>query len=330
MNETTAEQKFEVILEDQNPRLDVYLAGKIEVSRSDLQKHILAGKVLVNGKTVKPSYTIKNADKIELEEITAKEDYHLLANSDIKLNIIFEDEDILILNKPRDIQVHPDTHNQTDSLIQAVAHYYPQIVNVVYNPESEISRLRPGVVHRLDKDTSGVIIMAKNTESLLNLSDQFHSRTVSKKYLALLYGELLEEKRVETYIRRKPVSQNMMGICKDPQLGKLAISIFKPIEVFTYHDEKVTLASCSIETGRTHQIRVHAKYIGNPVLGDPLYYSKTSRKYSLKLGAEHQLLHAQEVSFKHPKTNELVTFSAPVPADFEAIEATLRSGNPHK
>ena len=311
--------EFLINLDDEGKRLDSFLAEELKISRSDLQKHILAGKVLVNNRAVKSSYKLKNLDIIQAENILPKIERPLTLSSEVKLDILFEDEDIIVINKQSGIQVHPDAHNQENTLVQAVAFHYPEIVTAIYDPNSEVSKLRPGVVHRLDKDTSGVIVFAKNVTALHNLAEQFHNRTIHKKYLTLLYGELKEEKRVETYIRRKSFNQNMMGVTLDPELGKLAISNFSPIKTFKIQKEVITLAECQIETGRTHQIRVHAKYISLPVLGDPIYWSKSSHKLSQKLNIQRQLLHAKELEFTHPRTGEKVRFTAPEPEDFLQI-----------
>jgi 23S rRNA pseudouridine1911/1915/1917 synthase len=302
-------------------RLDVAVAtAEPTISRSRHQRLIESGNVTVDGIVetkckilVQPGSTIVfTPPEVEPE--------HPIAEA-LPLSILFEDESILVINKAAGMVVHPNDFHEHNTLVQAVLAIRPEIVSAVYDPENRVSRLRPGVVHRLDKDTTGVIVFAKNREALLNLSAQFQNHTTKKEYIALVYGKYTDKQTITAPIRRRGGGdKNRMGASHDPEDGREAITHFAPIKTWipyaAWPQEMVTKVSVRIETGRTHQIRVHAKFIGHPVLGDILYGNKPSIKLSEKLGIERQLLHAASLTIQHPVSNESLTFTAPLSSDF--------------
>lgn len=302
-------------------RLDAFLASQEpEISRSLIQKLIKEEKVLINAKVItKTSYSVEEGDTIS---VTYTEKTNRAISQDIPLEILFEDDDLLVLNKATDMIVHPNEETETGTVVNALLHHRPEIQNAVYDPESAISQIRPGIVHRLDKETTGALLVAKNTETLLNLSAQFQDHSVKKEYLALVYGTITEEETVHNTMRRKPFKRNMMGVAKDGE-GREAITHFIPIAHFEYRKQSLTLVRCRIETGRTHQIRVHAKYRGHPIIGDGLYTNKLAQAVSKFLNVDRQLLHAESLEFTHPKTKERIHIEAPLPVDFATVLTKL-------
>lgn len=302
-------------------RLDVLVAQQEgSYSRVKIQRLIEEGNVTLNNQVcLSPKHGVKAGDVIAFTPPPA-EPTQLEAHA-IDLDILFEDEHLLVINKPAGMIVHPNSFYEQKTLVQAVLALYPEVARAVYDPENEISRLRPGIVHRLDKDTSGVIVVAKTEAALKNLAEQFHNHTTEKTYTAILYGTLTEKKTIDAPIRRKGGGdKNRMGASHDPEEGRAAVSHIKPIKSWTpstkWPQETVTLVEVVIETGRTHQIRVHSKFIGYPVMGDTLYGNKPSIRLSEKLGITRQLLHATTLAFTHPITGERLRFTAPLPQDF--------------
>jgi 23S rRNA pseudouridine1911/1915/1917 synthase len=299
-------------------RLDAYLATQIsELSRSQIQKLIILGQVTVNAEICKPRHILKETDALIVHIPDPKQG---LTAEDHSLDILFEDDEILVINKPAGMVVHPQLAEEQGTLVHALLHYYPALRDVVYDPEQLLSTLRPGIVHRLDKDTSGVIIVAKTIPTLHALSEQFRNHTTHKTYTALVFGQVPEATTVHNWIVRKAARENMMGVSKMNGVGREAITHFTPEELFT----NATLLGCRIETGRTHQIRVHCKYTGHPVLGDTLYANKSSEKLSEKLGITRQMLHATSLTILHPTSGKAMTFTAPLPSDMEAAIEVLR------
>jgi 23S rRNA pseudouridine1911/1915/1917 synthase len=223
--------------------------------------------------------------------------------------------------------VHPQRIEDRGTLVQALLHYDEKIKEAIYDPNSAISRMRPGIVHRLDKDTSGVLVVAKNRDALTILAQQFQKHLVIKDYTALVYGDLAEKKVIHTNLGRKKADHKSLMAAKPLQSsGREAISTFFPEKFFVYSptSEKVTLLGCRIETGRTHQIRVHAKYGGYPVLGDSLYRTKLSQGLSQKLGIERQMLHASKLKFSHPESGKRVEFEVELPEDMLQVLTKLK------
>lgn len=295
-------------------RLDKFLAGHLpHFSRSRIQRLIEEGHVSVHSEQVtSPKYVLKEREEVRFAEPEPDPDFPAAENH--PLEIIFEDEHLMVVNKPAGMVTHPNTFHDQGTLVQAILGMRPEVATAIYDPSNAVSRLRPGIVHRLDRDTSGLIIVAKTRPALLNLAEQFHKRTVTKTYETILYGRLGEERTVNAPIHRKGgSSSSIMVASHDPGQGRTAITHFKPVQTWApyqkWPEEVVTRVEARIETGRTHQIRVHAKFIGHPVLGDQLYGNKPSQKLSEKLGLEAQLLRAVAISFHHPVTGKVMGFS---------------------
>jgi len=308
-----------VLPEEAGQRLDTLLATLFpEQSRGFWQRAIEEGQITVNGKSVKSKLALKEGQEITIQ--LPKNDQQLTPIN-FPIPVLYEDEDILVINKPAGIVVHPNSYQEEESVVQALLATHPKLAEVIYDPESDISKLRPGIVHRLDKDTSGVLVVAKNQTSLHNLAQQFHDHTTQKTYVAFVAGKLTEPKTIHTAIKRKAGRENVMGISTDLNDGREAISHFKPLHQFqiAHINTWVSEIECQIETGRTHQIRVHCKYMGMPVLGDELYGNKPSLLATKKLGAARQMLHARRLEITHPSSGEKMTFTAPFPSDMESV-----------
>ncbi len=332
---------FKVSYEVANTRLDAFLASQIQGwSRSRLQKLIEDGDCLVNGKTSKASYKLREADEIEIELV--RPDYENFTPEDIQLNIVYEDDAIVVINKLAGMIVHPGAGNANGTLANAVAFHFgffdcgmknsanesisqdSEIDNkieqsAIRNPQSAI--VRPGIVHRLDKDTSGLIVVAKNETAHENLSEQFRERKVFKTYSALVHGVVKSNKgKIEEPIARDPRNRTQMAVVRG---GRPALSIYKIKSSF----ERFTLLDVEIKTGRTHQIRVHLAHINHPVVGDETYNGGRDKTVSdVKVRAaiaklNRVFLHAKVLGFYHPVTNEWMKFSVEMPDDLgELIE----------
>lgn len=298
-------------------RLDRFLTAAYgELSRSQIQKCIAAGRVRVGEEVVtEPSRPLDAG--ISISFLPPEPDPDMPAAEARPLDILFEDDALLVLNKPAGMVTHPNSFYEKGTLVQAVLAHAPQVAQAVYDPSNPVSRLRPGIVHRLDKETSGLIVVAKTTEALQAMAAQFHKRSVRKTYETVLYGSLMEPKEVNAPIKRKGGSKNMMVASHTPDDGRPAQSVFQPLRTFApypaWPQEVVTHCQVAIATGRTHQIRVHAKFIGHPVLGDQLYSNKPSRTLSEKLGVRTQLLHASRLEFQHPGSGETLIFTTQAP-----------------
>lgn len=299
-------KKIYVDEENANIRIDAYLAKYIEFSRSCIQRLIQEEKILVNGKKTKVSYKVQINDEISIEDEEPKE--VSLKVQDIPIEILYEDSDIIVVNKPKGMVVHPANGNPDGTLVNA-------ILGICKDSLSGIGgEIRPGIVHRLDKDTSGVIIVAKNDKAHICLSEQIKKHEVEKTYIALVRGFVKEnEATIKMPIARSKKDRKKMAVDKD---GKEAITHFKVIE--RYGD--YTLLEVKIETGRTHQIRVHLSEIGYPIIGD-VVYSNGKNKWNV-VG---QCLHAKSLKFKHPSTNKEMFIEAPLPKYFEDIIKELEN-----
>ena len=290
-------KKFIVSVEDEGKRIDAYLASRNEeLSRVAIQRLIDDEKILVNKKKTKASYKVQDGDLITLEEEQPKE--VSLKAQEIPIEIIYEDKDIIVVNKPKGMVVHPANGNPDGTLVNA-------IMAVCKDSLSGIGgELRPGIVHRLDKDTSGVLIVAKNDKAHINMSEQIKEHQVEKTYIALVRGIVKEnEASISMPIGRSDKDRKKMAVKKN---GKNAITHFKVLERFPKHN--CTLLEIKIETGRTHQIRVHLSHIGYPVIGDEVY-SSGKNEWNVK----GQCLHAKSLKFKHPITNKEMFLEAEIP-----------------
>ncbi len=297
---------FIVSDEMQGIRLDVLLASKFQdLSRSHLQKNIANGLVIVNGKTSKANYKVQADDIITITFAEAKP-VEIVAQ-DIPLDILYEDTDIVVVNKPRGMVVHPATGNYQGTMVNALLEHCQDLSGI--NGE-----IRPGIVHRLDKDTSGVIVAAKNDLAHLSLAAQIKNRTASRKYIAIVHGNIAEEQGIiNAPLGRHPSDRKKMAVTFSN--SKEAITRFRVIERFV----NFTLVECKLQTGRTHQIRVHMQYIGHPVVGDPKYGPEKKR-----FAIAGQALHSAELSLKHPVTGEDMLFTAPLPQDMADILTQLQ------
>lgn len=293
-----------IICHEGGDRIDSYVASSLdELSRSYVQKLIDKGKIRVNDKTVKSNYRVKINDVITVD---IPEPVELKVEAeDIKLDILYEDDDIVVINKPQGMVVHPGAGNFSGTLVNALLKHCTNLsgINGV---------LRPGIVHRIDKDTSGVLLVAKNDASHRKLSEQIKEHTVNRRYIALLEGVVKSDAgTIEGAIGRNPVNRKKMDVVPN---GKPAITHFKVIKRFNNY----TLIEARLETGRTHQIRVHMSHIGHPVVGDPLYGIK-KQKFNL----QGQALHAAVLGFIHPRTGKYMEFSAPLPDYFKKLLAII-------
>ncbi|REJ13778.1 MAG: RluA family pseudouridine synthase [Caldibacillus debilis] len=295
-----------VIAGEAGMRIDKLLAGLDgEYSRSQIQDWITEGRVSVNGKVVKANYRVQEGDRIEW---TVPEPEILDVRPEpMDLDIYYEDRDVIVVNKPRGMVVHPSPGHLNGTLVNGLLAHCRDLsgINGV---------LRPGIVHRIDKDTSGLLMAAKNDFSHEHLARQLENKTVLRKYKAIVHGVIPHDYgTIDAPIGRDPKDRQSMAVVDS---GKPAVTHFRVIERF----DKYTLVECELETGRTHQIRVHMKYIGHPVAGDPKYGPKRT------LPIDGQALHAGVLGFAHPRTGEFLTFEAPLPEDFERLLNGLRAG----
>ena len=291
--------------EEKNQRIDAYLAKKYEdMSRVAVKRLIDEEKILVNNKKTKASYKVQENDEISIEEEKPKE-IELKAQN-IPIEILYEDNDIIVVNKPKGMVVHPANGNPDGTLVNAV-------MAICHDSLSGIGgEIRPGIVHRLDKDTSGVIVVAKNDKAHINLSEQIKNHEVEKTYLALVKGFVKEnEATINMPIGRSTSNRKKMAVT---QSGKQAITHFKVIKRYKTHKQDYALLEVKIETGRTHQIRVHLSQIGYPIVGDSTYSNGKN-----EWGIEGQCLHAKSLKFKHPITGKEMYIEAKLPQYYEEL-----------
>ncbi len=314
--------------EDHNLRVDVFINKKEKLlSRNRIKNLILNKKLKLNNKVIaSPSHKVLNGDKINLEIPEPKK--VSIKSFDFKLNIIYEDVDLLVINKPAGIVMHPGAGNYDNTIVNALMHYCKGNLSNIGD------ELRPGIVHRIDKDTSGLVVVAKNNQTHEDLSNQFNKHTIHRIYQLMVWGKLRPQTgKIETLITRSSRNRQLMevGITK----GKKAITNYKTLEVFENNKvPTLSLVECKLETGRTHQIRVHMSHKGNNILGDNKYKKKFKKiknidsdlKESLNK-LNRQFLHAKTLGFTHPKTGKELKFSSILPQDLENILKKLRNIN---
>jgi len=306
-NETAS---FEVSEADAGTRLDAFLASRIDGwSRARLQRLIDSGDVLVNGKLAKSSYKVSASDQVEIELIPAPAGNFTPEN--IPLEIVFEDDHVIVINKPAGLVVHPAAGIHSGTLANALAYHFQQLSNA--------GSVRPGLVHRLDKDTSGLLVVAKTETDHENLADQFRAREVFKSYVALVYGAVKQESgRIEQPIARDPRNRTRMAIVPG---GRGALSLYRVRRSYN----SFTLLEVELKTGRTHQIRVHLSWLKHPVVGDELYGAgRDNNVRDVHLRAQirklkRQFLHAEQLGFRHPHTGEQMRFVASLPAELTGL-----------
>ncbi|MDR0879952.1 MAG: RluA family pseudouridine synthase [Clostridioides sp.] len=298
---------FEVEINGAGKRLDVYLSEIFaDFSRSAIQKIIKNGKVHVNGKIEKPRTELKIGDNLEIE-IAETPEIEIIPQ-DIPLDIVYEDEDILIVNKKQGMVVHPGAGNYEGTLVNALLHYTGGKLSNLND-----DRLRPGIVHRIDKDTSGLLLVAKTNEAHKGLAEQLKMHMVKREYRFICHGVIEEDKvTVDRPIARNPKDRLKMSVLEG---GREAVTHFEVLERF----EKYTYMKARLETGRTHQIRVHSTYIGHPLMGDPIY-GKKNEKFKLS----GQVLHAKTLGFIHPISKEYMEFDSELPDSFKGLIEKLR------
>ena len=274
-----------------------------EWSRTQIGNWVSEGVLTVNGEVVKPKYKVKTGDVIEIT-VPEVEELEIVAE-DLNLEIVYEDADVLVVNKPKGMVVHPAPGHTTGTLVNGLMHHCTDLsgINGV---------MRPGIVHRIDKDTSGLLMVAKNDMAHESLVNQLVAKTVTRKYTALVHGHIAHDKgTIDAPIGRDTKDRQKQAVVDG---GKHAVTHFQVVERFGDY----TLVECRLETGRTHQIRVHMNYIGFPLVGDPKY----GPRKTIDFGG--QVLHAGILGFNHPRTGEYLEFSSPLPEDFEQLLATLR------
>ncbi len=312
-------------------RIDVYITNKVtNATRNKVQQAADAGMITVNDKPVKQNYKVKPGDIIKILMPHPKVSYDLTPEN-IPLNIVFEDDDLIVVNKPAGMVVHPGSGNYSGTLVNALSYHFQQLPNLTGNEN------RPGLVHRIDKNTSGLLLIAKTESAMNKLAKQFFHHTVDRKYIALVWGTFEHsEGTIIGNIGRHKRYRMMMDVYPEGDEGKEAITHFKVLEKFTY----TSLIECKLETGRTHQIRAHMKYIGHPIFNDDTYggdrivkgtvYTRYKQfvENCFKVLPRHAL-HAASLGFEHPGNGKRFYFEAPLPEDMERAVTRWRNFTHH-
>lgn len=308
------QQKIEIMITDEmnGTRLDLVLSAALEdFSRSFIQKMFENGRVFVNGKVCREKKLKATSGMMVSIEIPTPEKLQVEAE-DIPLEIVYEDEDVLVVNKPAGMVVHPAPGNYTGTLVNALMHHCGDELSSINGV------IRPGIVHRIDKDTSGLLMVAKNDKAHNSLSQQLAQHSITRRYRAIVYSNIKEDEgTVDRPIGRDP--KNRLRNAVTDLNSKEAVTHYRVLERFG----NFTLIEAQLETGRTHQIRVHMSYLKHPLLGDELYGPVKSKSAS-KLGAKRQMLHAGVLGFVHPSSGEYMEFESPLPEDFERVLEKLR------
>jgi 23S rRNA pseudouridine1911/1915/1917 synthase len=298
--------EFKVDKNEEGIRLDVFISSKLEdKSRSYIQDVIEDGKVKVNDKQKKSNYKLKDADIVILEMPENKE--LKIEKENIEVDVLYEDSDVIVVNKPQGMVVHPAPGNFTGTLVNALLYHCKDLSGI-----NGVNR--PGIVHRIDKDTSGILVVAKNDKAHQKLAEQLKEHTMTREYIALVEGIInIDAGTVDAPLARHPVDRIKISVIKN---GRNAVTHFQVLERFKTN----TLVKCILETGRTHQIRVHMSHLGHPLVGDPVYGYK---KQKFKL--EGQLLHAKKLGFIHPSSGKYMEFESEVPEYFTKVINVLRN-----
>ena len=312
-------------------RVDKFLMNFIEnASRSKIQQSAKDGYIFVNGKSVKSNYKVKSGDIVTVEYRKPPKKHQLIPE-DIPINILYEDNDILIVNKQAGMVVHPGFGNWQGTLVNALSFHFKNLPNMG-------DETRPGLVHRIDKNTSGILVVAKNEKSMTIMGEKFANRNLNRKYLALVWGDMKEtEGIINGNIGRSLKNRKIMDVFPDGEFGKHAVTHWKVIERLGY----TTLVECKLETGRTHQIRAHFKFIGHPLFndeeygGDKILKGTTFTKYKQFVQncftiCTRQALHAKSLSFNHPTTNKKMKFDSDLPEDFSILLEKWRNYSIHQ
>ena len=297
---------IEIVVDElENERIDKFLTTKTDLSRTRIQELIDTNNITVNEKPTKANYKVKLNDLI-LIEVPEDEAYDI-EPVNMNLDIVYEDSDVLVVNKPQGLIVHPTLSTKEKTLVNGLMYQVKDLSGI-----NGVNR--PGIVHRIDKDTSGLLMVAKNDVAHNSLVEQLKNKTTNRLYVALVYGIIEENKgRINAPIGRDKTDRKKMAVVED---GKPAVTNFTVLERF----DGYTLVECKLETGRTHQIRVHMKYIGHPLVGDPLYGPKKV------IGNTGQFLHAKLIGFNHPKDGRYLEFVSDIPDNFKEILEKLRKG----
>ncbi|WP_162012600.1 RluA family pseudouridine synthase [Streptococcus sp. S784/96/1] len=296
---------MEIVVKESGHRLDKAVAELTELSRAQANEGIKAGAILVNGKAVKAKYAVKEGDVITYQ--VPEEEVLEYVAEDIPLDIVYEDEDVAIVNKPQGMVVHPSAGHTKGTLVNALMYHVKDLSSIN-------GVVRPGIVHRIDKDTSGLLMIAKNDVAHNTLAEELKAQKSLRKYLAIVHGNLPNDRGIiEAPIGRSEKDRKKQAVTAK---GKPAVTRFQVLERFGDY----TLVELTLETGRTHQIRVHMAYIGHPVAGDEAYGPRKTLK------GNGQFLHAQTLGFTHPRTGKLIQFTAPAPAIFQETLEQLRKG----
>jgi len=310
-------------------RIDKFLLHRIEnATRTRIQYALEEGNVLVNGKPSKSSYKVRPADEISVVFPYPKREIELIPEN-IPLNIVYEDEDLMVVNKPAGLVVHPGVGNFTGTLMNALFYHVGNLPKSTRASKDPFQELRPGLIHRIDKNTSGLLVIAKNDRAMTKLAKEFHEKKVMRKYIALAWGDFKEDSGTITgHVGRDQRDRKKMTVYPDGTQGRNAVTHYKVLERFRY----VTLLECQLETGRTHQIRVHLKYLKHPIFNDEVYGGNKmlrgleTAKYTkfvencFKI-LPRQALHAMSLGFTHPATGKEMYFESEIPDDMKkAIE----------
>ena len=295
--------EIKILVNDDGIRIDKYLNDNTKFTRSKIQKLIDLGNILVNGKTIKNSYKVSKNDEIVINDYIEDTE---IKGENIPINIIYEDDDVIIINKESGMVVHPAIGNYSGTLVNALIYKSKSLSSI--NGE-----FRPGIVHRIDKDTSGLLIVAKNDKAHAILADELKNKKIKRKYIALVDGIIHHDTgTIDAPIGRDEKDRKKM--CVTSNNSKEAITHFRVLDRY----KNATLLECILDTGRTHQIRVHMKYIGHPVINDPAYGKKIYGDFG-------QMLHAKEIEFIHPTSKKLMKFECDIPKEFEEILEKYKS-----